>query len=199
MRRLRLLCPLTVLFALGAVTSAVAVDANVDVTPEFSFAPKERRIAVGDTVTWTFRDGGHTTTSRRGQPDSWSSRLRNAGTTFRHTFTKAGRYQYYCEPHESFMRGTIVVGQDAERDTVDGVKVSREGSTATLRFKLNEAAKMTFRLKGPSKRTVKRARLAEGRRSFELKRLEDGRYNGTLTLTDDFDKKAVVRRSFVIG
>jgi plastocyanin len=192
-----LLIPVTALIALGLAGPATAADFGIGVT-DFDFTPGEQKIAVGDRVIWTFTDGGHTTTANRGQPDSWDSDLENSGATFEHTFTKPGRYQYICTPHESFMKGEIVVGEDAERDTVDGFKTKRVGKRATISFTLNEAASMTYSLKGPSKRTVKRKRLKAGKQSFTVKRLKKGSYTGTLTLTDDFDKRATQKKSFKV-
>lgn len=200
--RHRLALPLALLSALAAASPAAAVDWTVDVREDFSFAPSERRIAVGDTVTWTFSAGGHTSASVGGQPDSWSSAARgetNArGTSFPHTFRTPGRYQYVCIPHKAFMKGVIEVGTDAVLDTLDDFKTKRVGRRVTLSFKLNEAATVTYRLRGPSPRTVKRGRLAAGRRSFSVRRLRRGTYRGALIVTDDFDKKITPRSFFVI-
>jgi hypothetical protein len=67
-----------------------------------------------------------------------------------------------------------------------------------LSFLLNEPATVTYRLKGPSRRTVKLGRLAKGRHSFTLRRLKRGTYRGVLTVVDDFDKKITPRNFFVI-
>jgi hypothetical protein len=96
------------------------------------------------------------------------------------------------------MKGTIEVGEDAERDTVDNFKGTRRGDNIKISFKLNEAAKVTYKLKGPSRRTVERGRLDAGRHSFRMRNLRKGQYRGTLTLVDDFDKKATRRSFFVI-
>jgi hypothetical protein len=57
---------------------------------------------------------------------------------------------------------------------------------------------VTYKLRGPSRRTVKRSRLDAGRHSFTVKRLKRGRYRGVLTVVDDFDKKLTPRNAFVI-
>jgi hypothetical protein len=67
-----------------------------------------------------------------------------------------------------------------------------------LSFLLNEPATVTYRLKGPSRRTVRRGRLATGTHSFTVRRLKRGSYRGVLTVVDDFDKKITPRNSFVI-
>jgi hypothetical protein len=96
------------------------------------------------------------------------------------------------------MSGVIEVGSDPVSDTVDRFRTSRRGRSATIRFTLNEPAEMTYRLKGPSRRTITRDRLAAGGHRFRLKRLARGKYRGTLTLLDDFDNKVTPRNFFVI-
>jgi len=199
MRRHRLLLtPVTILLALGAAGPAMAAEWNVGVT-DFEFTPPERNIAVGDTVTWSFTDGGHTTTAVRGQSESWNSSFQDAGGTFRRTFTRPGRFQYVCTPHKSFMKGVIEVGEDEETDTLGAFRTRRSGGTVSINFTLNEPAVVTYKLKGPSRRTVERGRLAAGRHSFKVKRLKPGQYRGVLTLTDDFDKKITPRNAFTVA
>ena len=199
MRSRRLLLALTVTLALGWASPATAADWPVDVS-DFEFAPAERRLDVGDTVIWRCVDGGEATTGRRGQAERWNSgpETNVAGTSFQKTFDTPGRFQYVCLPHRSFMKGTIQVGEDAERDTVDNLNTARRGNDVKLSFKLNEAATVTYKLRGPTRRTVDRGRLDAGRHYIRVKNLSRGQYRGTLTLVDDFDKKATAKNSFVI-
>lgn len=199
MRPHRLLLLLTAILALGLSSPAMAFDWPVEVV-DYEFRPAERKIAVGDTVIWSFTNGGHTTTAARGQADKWNSgpATSEAGTTYQKTFNTPGRFQYICIPHASFMKGTIEVGEDAETDTVDNFKGTRRGDNVKISFTLNEAAKVTYKLKGPSRRTVERGRLDAGRHSFRVRNLRNGEYRGTLTLVDDFDKKATPKNFFVI-
>jgi hypothetical protein len=113
-------------------------------------------------------------------------------------FDTPGRYQYVCIPHRSFMKGVIQVGTDTVADTLDNFRTRRRGHRVTLSFLLNEPAVVTYRLKGPSPRTVKRGRLGEGTHSFTVRRLKRGTYRGVLTVVDDFDKKITPRNFFVI-
>jgi plastocyanin len=200
MRRHRLLpIPPTLLLALAAAAPAGAVDVEVGVV-DFDFQPREQAIGVGDTVVWRFMSDGHTTTSNPGQAERWNSGPTTTpnGGTFRHTFSRPGRFQYVCFPHSGFMKGTIQVGTDEVADTVDAFRTRRSGSSVRISFRLNEAAKVTYRLTGAERKTVRRGRLAAGRHSFRVRNLEDGRYRGTLTLTDDFDKTVRPKNSFVI-
>jgi plastocyanin len=199
MRRNRLLpIPLALLLALVAAVPASAAEVEVGVA-DFDFTPATRTIAIGDTVIWNFSNSGHTTTSSRGQAERWNSGRRSGGQSFRKTFSRPGRFQYVCTPHASFMRGTIQVGTDRVRDTVDAFQARPNGSRVRVSFELNEPATATFGLRGAERRTVRRGRLAAGRHSFTVRNLDQGSYRGTLSLADDFDKKSSARDSFTIG
>jgi len=196
-RKRLIVAALAGLAALCAASPSLAAESTIGVA-NYDFAPATETIAVGDTVTWSFDDDGHSATSLPGQPDSWDSDIKSKGATFQKTFTKPGRYQYLCTPHESFMRGVLVVGEDTVKKTAGKVSAAVSGTKVTIAFKLNEAASATLKLKGAAKRTVTRKRLKTGQRSIVVKRLEAGSYTATLTVTDDFDKKSTVTRSFKI-
>ncbi len=202
MRPKRLLAPLALLIFFASASPAAAFDWSVDVI-DYEFQPKERQIAVGDSVTWNFAVDGHTATSKPGQADSWNSApdggTNPAGVPFRKVFNKPGRYQYICVPHQAFMpQGVIQVGTDTVPDSIDNFKSKRTGNRVKLSFELNEPATVTYKLKGRSRRTVKKGRLAAGRHSITLRRLKRGTYRGVLTVVDDFDKKLTPRNFFVI-
>jgi plastocyanin len=201
MRPNRLLIGLALLTPLALASPATAAEWPVNAL-NYQFQPRARQIAVGDSVTWSFIDAGHTSTSLRGQPDSWNSApgggTNAAGVPFTHVFNTPGRYQYVCIPHQSFMDGVIQVGTDTVVDTLDRFRSKRAGNRVKLSFLLNEPATITYRLKGPSRRTVRRGRLSAGSHSFTLRRLKRGSYRGVLTAVDDFDKKITPRNAFVI-
>lgn len=200
MRFQRLLIPLALLTPLALASPAAAFDWKVDVV-DFEFKPREQRIAVGDSVTWNFAIAGHTSRSQRGQPDSWNSvptGTNPAGTPFTYVFNTPGRYQYICIPHQTFMKGVIQVGTDTVVDSLDDFKSKRTGNRVRLSFLLNEPATVTYKLKGPSRRTVKSGRLEAGTHSFTLRRLKRGTYRGVMTVADDFDKKITPRNFFVV-
>ena len=60
------------LSSLLAAPAGAAFDWTTQVV-DFEFQPAERKISVGDTVTWNFGVDGHTSASLGGQPDSWKS------------------------------------------------------------------------------------------------------------------------------
>ena len=73
---------------------------------DFAFAPRTITVDVGDTVTWTNRDGvEHTATADDGAFDTG---LLGRGQSGSHTFDQAGSFPYHCTPHPN-MTGTVVV------------------------------------------------------------------------------------------
>ena len=201
MRLNRLAFPLAALTCLVlAAPAAAAFDWQTQVI-SFEFQPPAHKINVGDTVTWNFADAGHSSASLGGQPDSWKSAATGTnpvGTSFTHQFNTPGKYQYVCLQHRDFMKGTIEVGTDTVINSVSKFKTKRTGHRVTVSFLLNEPATITYKLTGPSPRTVKKGRLAAGTHSFRLKGLKKGTYHGKLTVVDDFDKKITPRNFFVI-
>ena len=74
-----------------------------------NYLQSQIEVTVGTTVEWTNRDPlAHTVTAVDG---SFNSGLIQPGRTFRHTFTKAGTFNFFCIPH-SFMRGRVVVKEN---------------------------------------------------------------------------------------
>jgi len=71
-------------------------------------------INAGDTVTWTWISGTHSTTSGSCSPNCvssgvWDSTVMSSGASFSQTFATAGTFPYHCEVHLAMMQGTIVV------------------------------------------------------------------------------------------
>jgi plastocyanin len=66
----------------------------------------ETVIDVGTSVTWTWVDGFHTTTSVAGL---WDAPINTSNRTFTFTFGQVGDYQYFCRPHSFSMRGVVKV------------------------------------------------------------------------------------------
>ena len=71
----------------------------------FTFAPAELKVKVGDTVTWSNHDDiPHTVVSA----GKFRSKALDTDDTFSFTFTTAGEYPYFCSLHPH-MTGTIKV------------------------------------------------------------------------------------------
>ena len=101
----KLIAALTATGAIAAVAApALGAGATVRVDDNV-FKTKTVRITKGSTVTWRWvGDSRHNVTFR-----SFKSRLQSSGS-YRHRFTKAGTYRYFCQPHaDQGMRGTVIV------------------------------------------------------------------------------------------
>lgn len=201
MRLHRVLMALTAL-VLVLAAPAMAADHPVRVV-DFEFLPGNVEVDVGDTVTWTFVNGGHTTTSDAGQPDSWNSapaenQTNRTGDRFQKQFTVPGRYSYICIPHRTFMKGAVVVGEDRFAKSYSRFKQVRRGNRITFRFTLVEPAKVVAKLKGASRRSVTKRRLLPGSHSIAFRNLRKGAYQGIVDFRDDFDKLTRVKTSTVI-
>jgi plastocyanin len=83
-----------------------ASKAEVDID-NFSFLPKEIRVPVGTTVTWTNHDDVPHVVASADDQFKKSAAL-DTDESFSHTFTTAGNYTYFCSIHPH-MTGKIIV------------------------------------------------------------------------------------------
>jgi plastocyanin len=123
---------LAALFLLAGATYSFAhkvVDVRMVATPEaVYFDPAGIHIEPGDTVRWIRVGGYHSTTAYHPsnsnhelripkQAKPWDSGVLTCtypgpNSTFKHTFTVEGVYDYFCRPHEQAgMVGRIIVGK----------------------------------------------------------------------------------------
>jgi plastocyanin len=79
-----------------------------------AFVPGVTNAIVGDTITFEWVDGDHTTTcdgstgtSLPGGAATWDEPMNSVNTTFSYVITVAGTYDYKCIPHFPDMLGTI--------------------------------------------------------------------------------------------
>jgi plastocyanin len=97
--------------ALLAIGTAVAPAAPTPTTATVhlrndAFVPATVTIQTGDTVLFVNDDDdAHTVTAT---DMSFDSKGLDTHQTWKHTFTKAGTYTYFCQIHP-FMKGTIIV------------------------------------------------------------------------------------------
>jgi plastocyanin len=91
-------------------TSAPASQpAGVSVKIEnFTFEPRELEIAVGTTVTWQNADDVPHTATSKDDPQAFDSGALDTDDKFSFTFSKPGKYAYYCKVHPH-MTGVVVV------------------------------------------------------------------------------------------
>lgn len=71
------------------------------------FDPQVIAVKVGATVVWRNSSGVHNVTAR---DDSFRSPT--LGDAYSHTFTRPGRYPFFCTFHPAEMRGEVVVEPD---------------------------------------------------------------------------------------
>jgi plastocyanin len=74
----------------------------------FSFLPKELKIAVGTTVTWQNADDVPHTATSKDDPQLFDSGPLDTDDKFSFTFSKPGKYAYYCKVHPH-MTGVVIV------------------------------------------------------------------------------------------
>jgi plastocyanin len=91
--------------AYAAAPQSAAVSVRID---NFSFQPRELAIAAGTTVTWQNADDVPHTATSKGEPQVFDSGALDTDEKFSFTFSKPGRYAYYCKVHPH-MTGLITV------------------------------------------------------------------------------------------
>lgn len=107
MKKILLLAALLI----GSVSVASAVDHRVRVT-DFRFGPRNVNAVVGDTITWRWQTGMHTTTSVNipAGATPWNAPIDVSHPRFRIRLMVPGTYTYQCNFHfAQGMTGTIVV------------------------------------------------------------------------------------------
>lgn len=205
MRRLGLIS--AALFACLAAPAAAAPQ-GVSIA-NFAYSPGTVNVNVGDTVTWTWSgpDTNHSVTADPGQAESFdsdpggppSSADHLPGSTFPHTFTRAGTFTYVCRVH-SFMTGKVVVsgpgGADVTKPVVSGLTAS--AARRRVRFKLSEDAAVRVGITPLSRkgrtRTVKATgRAGSNRVSFKKLKLKAGRYRAKVRATDAAGNRSVAK------
>jgi plastocyanin len=89
-------------------TGQAEVTVSID---DFIFNTTVLTIDKGTKVTWV-NDGNvrhDVTTANSSEIQDVNSELLANGESFSHTFEESGRYDYFCSPHPTQMRGVIVV------------------------------------------------------------------------------------------
>lgn len=132
----------------GGVTArpnATTQTVNVTVSPsgEFRFDPQTITINTGDTVKWTWENGGHsmlsgspcTTNNAFCSPDNINCGVTSpANATYSRTFNQAGTFPYFCFQHCMFgMTGSITVNQVVIRPTANDFDADGKADIAVFR------------------------------------------------------------------
>jgi plastocyanin len=87
--------------ATKSATASVKID-------NFTFEPKELDIAAGTTVTWQNADDVPHTATSKDDPQVFDSGPLDTDDKFSFTFSKPGKYAYYCKVHPH-MTGVVIV------------------------------------------------------------------------------------------
>ena len=201
---------LITLLALCALTSPARAATHQVSVGNNAFSPANLTVDAGDTVTWTFvgPDTNHSTTTTGDGRTTWDSDPgnsfpnHNVGDKFSQDLNTPGDFSYFCKVH-SFMTGRIVVQQKATNpfpppdDTAPPQfgtpKVQAKRRRVT--FRLDEAAQVQAKLRGPTRKTLKLAAKA-GTNVLKLpKRLKPGRYALSMRATDAAGNKSLVARA----
>ncbi len=98
-----------VIFLLAIVRCGSATVRTIQVA-DFNFTPQSLSATVGDTISWVWSSGGHTTTSVGvpGGAATWDSPIDNTHNSFNYVITVAGTYNYQCSIHASMgMNGSF--------------------------------------------------------------------------------------------
>jgi plastocyanin len=91
--------------ACAKATSAGSVQVEIE---DFAFKPEPIQAKVGDTITWTNKDGTPHSASPDANPECATDTL-NKDASGSITYSVAGTYAYHCAIHPTQMKGTIVV------------------------------------------------------------------------------------------
>ena len=96
-----------ILFAFN--TAIVKANKWTVTVANFQFSPANINVSVGDTILWTWTNGGHTTTSTAvpAGAATWDSQMNSSHTTFQYVVSVAGTYNYWCTIHAPSMAGSI--------------------------------------------------------------------------------------------
>jgi plastocyanin len=86
-------------------TTQAAVTVKIE---NFAFMPKELDVVVGTTVTWQNADDVPHTATSKDDPQVFDSGALDTDDKFSFTFSKPGKYTYYCKVHPH-MTGVVVV------------------------------------------------------------------------------------------
>lgn len=74
----------------------------------FAFKPKSLEIAVGTSVTWQNADDVPHTATSNADPQAFDSGALDTDEKFSFTFSKPGKYTYFCKVHPH-MTGVVIV------------------------------------------------------------------------------------------
>lgn len=159
----------------------------------FSYGYRAEYVKVdpGDTITWRMGQGGesHTVTTLGRVPQRFDSDVKDTGETFMFTFSKPGRYEYYCELHTGLMFGSVQVGPDRVRPALTRLRAKLRPARVGVAVTSSEDARVSATIAPAAQpnRVISRKRtrrFRDGPASLVLARPAPGRYRVSVTATD---------------
>lgn len=135
---------------LGSISAQTTWNVQVD---NFSFTPANLTIQQGDIVVWTNIQGTHNvngTISRfPNNPASFGNDVAPATWEYSFTFDVAGDYDYLCDPHASFMTGSITVTPSTSinqlEDNSEDISIYPMPFRDKLTFEFSDALNNTYK------------------------------------------------------
>lgn len=109
----------------------------------FQFSQLTVNAVVGDTITWTWVSGSHTTTCNPAVNSStslpagatpWNSNINQGTPSFSYKLTVAGTYNYLCIPHQSVMKAVINVSSVLPVTLANFTVVATQNNKALLKW-----------------------------------------------------------------
>lgn len=160
------------LFSLGSAATVTVHMFNFNFSTDATHATiVSPTIHIGDTVHWVLDEGFHCTSACAGMSENWASGMMSTvGSSFDHTFTHAGTFNYYCCIHgidngngtASGMAGTVTVLPPDLSGTITlqnfggampvvTIEVRNVGSTTALNtYNVTPAPNGTFTIPAPA-------------------------------------------------
>ncbi len=130
---------------------------------DFEFNPSNLQVQLGDSVTWVWNNGSHTTTSDMipANAAGWNVPVNSGAQSFTYKVSESGTYNYHCIPHQFMgMNGSFTAGGTKGINTSTtlrtGFSLYRNASASSISLKFHESTSEAslFRLMDLSGRTV---------------------------------------------
>ncbi len=130
-------------FALALSISTCFAKVHKITVSNFQFTPSAVNARVGDSILWTWKNGGHTTTSLTIPQGAtpWNSPMNSTTKRFLYVVTKVGTYNFDCSIHPTIMIGTITVKKALTAGLGD-LDVSTENAKAVLTWKVDDGSQV---------------------------------------------------------
>ena len=119
---------------------------HVVMVQDFEFVPASMTVSVGDTITWTWVNGIHTTTSTSvpAEAQSWDADITSSATVFSYVVEIEGDYTYICTVHPD------MVGSFSAEATTGIFPINAGPLMAVGNTLLQDQLEITYSISSPS-------------------------------------------------